>query len=186
MRSYKTEGIILRRQNFSEADRILTVFTRTQGKIKILAKGVRRIKSRRGPNVELFNQVTLFLHRGRNFDILTEAQAQNTFPQIRKKLELVGLAYYVCELVDGLCAENQPHPKVFELLVKILNELENNLIRKFELSLLSELGFLPASNAMSNIAGRPTSALVNLNTTFFIEQILERKLKTKSLFQNLF
>ncbi len=183
MRSYKTEGIVLKRQNFSEADRILTVFTRTHGKIKILAKGVRRIKSRRGPNIELFNHVTLFLHQGRNFDILTEAQAQNTFPQIRKKLELIGLAYYVCELVDGLCAENQPHPKVFELLIKILNELENNVIRKFELSLLSELGFLPASPDASQ--GRPTLSLVNLNTTFFIEQILERKLKTKTLFQNL-
>ncbi len=174
MRSYKTEGIVLKRQNFSEADRILTVFTRTHGKIKVLAKGVRRIKSRRGPNIELFNQVTLFLHQGRNFDILTEAQAQNTFPQIRKKLELIGLAYYVCELIDGLCAENQPHPKVFELLIKILNELENDLIHKFELSLLAELGFLPIGESVAN-----------LNTNLFIEQLLERKLKTKSLFQNL-
>lgn len=174
MRSYKTEGIILKRQNFSEADRILTVFTRKHGKIKILAKGVRRIKSRRGPNIELFNQTILFLHRGRNFDILTEAQTQNTFPQIRKKLELVGLAYYVCELVDGLCAENQPHPQVFELLVQTLTELENGLIRKFELTLLAELGFLGV--------GQP---VINLNTNLFIEQILERKLKAKTFLQKL-
>jgi len=66
MKSYKAEGIVIKRKNFGEADRILTVFTKKYGKIKVLAKGVRRITSRRGPNVELFNQVELVLHQGRN------------------------------------------------------------------------------------------------------------------------
>lgn len=169
MRSYKTEGIILKRSNFGEADRILTVFTKRHGKIKIIAKGVRRITSRRGPNVELFNLVILFVHRGRTFDILTEAQVVDTFQRIRKNLELIGLAYYVCELIDGLCAEHQPHPKVFDLLVKTLEELDLGLITKFETTLLLELGFLPISKANS------------IDTTSYIEHLLERRLKTRRL-----
>lgn len=174
MHTYKTEGIILKRTNFGEADRIITVFTRKHGKIKILAKGVRRITSRRSPNIELFNLATLFIHKGRTFDILTEAQTVETFENIRKKLELVGLAYYVCELIDGFCAEHQPHPNVYNLLVKTLQELDHGVIQTFETTLLSELGFLPRN--------RP---LVNINTVSYIEQLLERKLKTRRLLAKL-
>ncbi|MBI2036418.1 DNA repair protein RecO [Candidatus Microgenomates bacterium] len=173
MRSYKTEGIILKRTNFGEADRILTVFTKKYGKVKIMAKGVRRITSRRSPNIELFNLTTLYIHKGRTFDILTEAQVINTFPTIRKNLELVGLAYYVCELVDGLCAEHQPHAKVFDLLVNVLQELDNGVIANFEQELLQELGFLPRRQ------------LTTINTAAYIEQILERRLKTRHLLSKL-
>ncbi len=174
MRSYKTEGIILKRTNFGEADRIITVFSKKYGKVKIMAKGVRRITSKRGPNIELFNLVTLYIHRGRTFDILTEAQAQETFPKIRGNLNLVGLAYYVCELVDGLCAEHQPHDRVFQLLVDTLKELNSGLIYRFERELLSELGFL-----------RRDHPVPEFDMTSFIEQILERKLKTKNLLSRL-
>lgn len=174
MRSYKTEGIILKRSNFGEADRIITVFTKRHGKIRVLAKGVRRITSRRGPNIELFNLVTLFIHKGRNFDILTETQVQNTFPRIRKSLELIGLAYYVCELVDGLCAEHQPHLKIFDILVNTIQELETGLIRSFEINLLSELGFLPKDSSFNK-----------LDTVSYIERLLERRLKTKNFLSKL-
>ena len=59
-RTYKTEGIILKRINFGEADRILTSYTKHFGKISLLAKGVRKITSRKGGNIELFNQTVLF------------------------------------------------------------------------------------------------------------------------------
>lgn len=185
MRSYKTEGIIIKRSNFGEADRILTVFTKRYGKIKIIAKGVRRITSRRGPNVELFNLVTLFVHRGRTFDILTEAQVIDTFSHFRKNLNLVGLAYYVAELIDGLCAEHQPHPSVYHLSVSTLEELDHKLIQQFETTLLFELGFLPPRIVKGvTIRDRNSyddSVLSKLNTTTYIEHILERRLKTKRL-----
>ena len=173
MRSYKTEGIILKRTNFGEADRVLTVFTRKHGKIKVIAKGVRRITSRRSPNIELFNLVTLFIHKGRTFDILTEAQVIDTFSHIREKLEVIGLAYYCCELIDGLCAEHQPHPNVYHLLVETLNKLDKGLIERFETTLLSELGFLPLNRAL------------HIDTTSYIEQLLERRLKTRRLLAKL-
>src|SRR3989344_5481538 len=177
MRSYKTEGIILKRTNFGEADKILTIFTKRHGKIKVLAKGIRRITSRRSPNVELFNCVTLFVHQGKTFDILTEAQVSNTFSSIRKNLELVGLAYYICELVDGLCAEHQPQQRVYELLLSTLNELDHGLIQKFESTLLFELGFLPASPAGGQ--GGPAVSAQKIDTTAYIENLLERRIKSK-------
>jgi len=63
-RSYKAEGIILKRINFSEADKILTIFTKRHGKVRAIAKGVRRLTSRKAGSVELFNQAGLFLLEG--------------------------------------------------------------------------------------------------------------------------
>ncbi len=172
MKSYKTEGIVIKRKSFGEADRILTVFTKKYGKIKILAKGVRRITSRRGGNVELFNQVEMVIHSGRTFDILTEAQVVNSFSRIRKNLDLVGLGFHICEIVDGLCPEHQSHPKVYDLMLEVLNELDHGLIQKFEQNLLQELGYLSVEHR-------------EVNTTLFIENILERKLKTRRVIARL-
>lgn len=172
MKSYKAEGIIIKRKNFGEADRILTIFTKKYGKIKILAKGVRRINSRRGGNIELFNQVNLGIHMGRTFDILTEAEVINTFQNVRKNLDLVGLAFHVSEVVDGLCPEHQAHPKVYDLMLGILNELDHGLIQKFEQDLLQELGYLSLEHKQ-------------INTTLFIENILEKKLKTRRIISKL-
>lgn len=172
MKNFKTEGIVIKRRNFGEADRLVTLFTRKSGKIKVLAKGVRRINSRRGPNIELFNRGFFFIHKGRSFDILSEVQVNATHERIRKNLELIGLAYYVCELIDGLCAEHQPHPKIYDLLTETLGELDAGLIHVFEMTLLSELGFLPVASQ-------------HLPTTSFIENILERKIKSKKILSQL-
>lgn len=168
MKSYIVEGIVIKRKSFGEADRILTLFTKKYGKIKILAKGVRRITSRRGPNVELFNQVELSIHSGRTFDLLAEAQVLNTFSNVRKNLDLVGLAFHVCEIVDGLCPENQAHPKIYDLMLEVFKDLDHGLIHSFERNLLQELGYLPRQYA-------------EIDTTLFIEKILERKLKTRRI-----
>lgn len=172
MKSYKVEGIVIKRKNFGEADRILTIFTKKYGKIRVLAKGVRRITSRRGGNIELFNQVDLIIHSGRTFDILTEAQVINSFSSIRKNLDLVSLAFHVSEIVDGLCPEHQSHPKAYDLMLKVLNELDHGLIQAFEKNLLQELGYL--SNEHQEV-----------NTTLFIENILEKKLKTRRIIARL-
>lgn len=174
MRSYKAEGIIIRRREIGEADRLLTIFTRRYGKVKVIAKGVRRIKSRRGGHVELFNLVTVSLYRGARFDTLTEAEVCDTFPRIRENLDLIGLAYYVCELIDGLCAEHQPNQRVYELLLATMRELDSGIIARFEQTLLSELGFLPRHVPATRI-----------NATSFIEGILERKVKSKAFLEKL-
>ena len=181
MATYKTEGLILKRINFGEADKVLTIFTKHYGKICALAKGIRRITSRKGGNLELFNWVILFLFKGRNLDIITEAQVKDSFPGFRKDLKRIGIAYYFCELVDKLCPERQKNQEVFALLGQHLKGLEKkfddsnyqtNFIRDFEVKLLEELGFWPK--------GRPTE---DMDIKAFIEGIIEKRIKSRDFLQ---
>lgn len=179
MRTYKTEGIIIKRRNFGEADRILTVFTKRLGKVRIKAVGVRRITSRRSPHIELLNLSILSLHKGKSLPILTEAQTIEDFSSIKENLIKVGFAYHICELIDGLCPENQEQRRVFFLLEDVLNRLEKeddivSIIHEFEVELLTILGYYKPS-------WRPRS----VDTTSFIESILERRLKSKHLLPRL-
>lgn len=145
MPTFTTEGIIVKRSNFGEADRILTIVTPFKGKIKVLAKGVRRITSRRGGNVEMLNKVKIQVFHGRGLDLLTEAESFLTFPKIKNDLLLSSYGSHLAELSDRLLPEEQPNPQVYNLLVTALELLEKNprqiFIRAFEVKLLSVLGF---------------------------------------------
>lgn len=145
MLGFKTEGIILKRRNLGEADRILTVFSLHRGKISVLAKGVRRITSRRAGNVELLNRVMMYLHPGKNFLILTEAIALDTFAKLKEDLTLSTYAFHILELTDKLTAENQENRVLYEHLVEVLKRLSRNprqiLVRAYEAKILTNLGF---------------------------------------------
>jgi hypothetical protein len=123
MRNFRTEGIIIKRRNYGEADRILTVLTRDYGKISIKAAGVRKITSRRSAHIELLNHTILHLYKKTNFNILTEAKMMEDFSAIKEDFQKVGLAYHLCELIDGLCPENQENSTVYFLLRKTLDRL---------------------------------------------------------------
>lgn len=145
MRGFKTEGVVLKRSDFGEADRILTVFTLQKGKIAVLAKGVRRITSRRAGNVELLNRVVIYLHQGKGMPILTEATTLETYSKLKEDLTLSTYAYHIIELVNKLTAENQGNKILYEYLVEVLRRLERKprqiLIRAFEAKILTNLGF---------------------------------------------
>jgi len=180
MRTFKTEGIIVRRRNFKDADRILTVLTPNNGKIVIRASGIRKIPSRRSPHVELLNHSSLTLYKGNAFPVLTEAQTINNFALIKEDLQKIGLAYHLCELIDGLCAEGQENRQVFSLLKGTLMRLsteENslNLINNFQTELLHALGFWNKQSVLAK----------EIDMDHFVENILERKLKSKSIFAKL-
>jgi len=183
LRSYKTTGIIIKRTNYSEADRILTIFTKHHGKIKVIAKGVRKITSRRGGNVELFNLAEITLHEGKNFDLLTEANVLESFLFIRQDLHKIGWSYYLCELIDGLCPEKQENSRIFDLLLSVLLDFNKDSVKHYELeqkinyfetSLLKELGFWPKDKEL------PISQIES-----FLENLLERKLKSKNFLKKL-
>lgn len=169
MRAFKTEGIVLKRKNFGEADRILTIFTPYNGKISVLAKGVRRITSRRAGNVELLNRVSIFLHQARGMPILTEASTLDTYQKIKDNLRLSTVAFHIIELVDKLTAENQESKILYEQLVEVLKRLEKNprqiLIRAFEVKILSNQGFIsfqnPELSDQSYLGGRILKELEN-------------------------
>ncbi|MBI2033142.1 MAG: DNA repair protein RecO [Candidatus Levybacteria bacterium] len=173
MRYIKDEGIVIRRRNIGEADRILTIFTKWHGKISIKAAGVRKITSRRASSIELLNHIHASLYKGKGMPVLTEVVTVDDYSSIKNDLKKVGLAYHICEIVDGLCAENQEQRFIFTQLQRILSVLAEGKvnmaqIREFELSILIHLGFYAKSKDTST-----------LNTNNFIEHILERRLKAR-------
>ena len=174
LRTFKETGIILKRRNVGEADRILTVLTQNLGKIKVKAPGVRRILSRRSPHIEPLNLsiLTLYKSSSASFPILTEAAPLERFASIKKDLKLIGFAYYLCELVSSLCPQNQENREVFFLLKNTLFRLTDgnnslSLVSYFEKELLSSLGFW-----------KEASLLKTKDSKEVIEGILERRLKT--------
>jgi DNA repair protein RecO (recombination protein O) len=115
---------VLRRQDFGEADRVLTLYSPTLGKVRAIAKGVRRPKSRLGGNVELFTHVNVLVAQGRNLDIVTQAQAVLPFHGIRDDLWKAAYASYAAELVDRFTEERLENRAIFELLLEVLTHLD--------------------------------------------------------------
>lgn len=144
MPSYTTPGLILKRKNFGEADRIVIALTQRFGKISIIARGVRRIKSRRAGNIEVLNVANLHLFKAKAYT-LTEAEAVETFQKIKSNLTLSTTAFHIIELVDRLVPEDQKNERLFELTVSALKLLQDHprqiFVRAFEVKLLSLLGF---------------------------------------------
>ena len=143
---FRTEGIILSRKNFGEADRILSIYTRDYGKITVLAHGVRRPKSRKAGHVEIGNWCKVFIARGKNLDILTEVELIKAFGIADFESAKANKIYHLLELVETLTAKEQKNRFVFHLLVQFLDAIttENdfNLISSvFKIKLLSNLGF---------------------------------------------
>lgn len=180
MKNFKTDGIVIKRRNYGEADRIITLLTKDHGKLQVKAKGIRKITSRRSPHVELLNYTQITVYKGKAYPILIEAQMKEDYAKIKRDLQKIGLAYHICELVDGLCPENQENEAVFNLLRKTLSELEVEqdllaVIHEFEIELLTILGYWHDTLGLT----------AKLDTGYFIENIIERKLKSKSIFAKL-
>ena len=164
-RSYKAQAIILKRTNFSEADRLITVFTKRHGKLKLIAKGIRKLTSRKKGHLELFTHAQLQIAKTKSIDIITEAETINNFPQLRKNLNRVRIAYLLAELIDQLTAEGQEHTQVYDLLLHSLTILNSqtapkNFITNFEKQLLQFLGFgLPPKHDRASIEQHITSII---------------------------
>lgn len=149
MPTYKSDAIVLKKRNFAEADRILTLLTQKKGKITVLAKGVRRLKSRKGGNLDLLNCCELLLARGRDLDLIVEAQVKNSFLPLKKDLFKTSLSYFACEIVDALTGEGQENRQLFWLLKDFLKHLAKEpekekqklLLLAFEFKVIDLSGF---------------------------------------------
>ncbi|MGC8959150.1 MAG: DNA repair protein RecO [Chloroflexia bacterium] len=147
-RLYQTEGIILRRSDVGEADRILTLYTPERGKIRLLAKGVRRPGSRLAGHVELLAHSAFLVARGRNLDIVTQAQTRQAFPALRQDLERIGWGCYIAELLDRMAPEQEENYPAYLLLLEALELLDRGgngemVARSFEMHLLGYMGYRP-------------------------------------------
>ena len=147
-RVYKTEAIILKRINLGEADNIITLYTPNLGKIKAVAKGVRKPKSKLSGHLEPFTRSALLIAQGRNLDIITQSQTIDSFLPLKTSLWHTSCAIYIAELVDQFTAEQVEDYPFYQLLQSTLRWLcearsSELVLRYFELHLLSHLGYEP-------------------------------------------
>ncbi len=147
---YNTDAIILRRRDFGEADRLLTVYTPHRGKLRLVAKGVRKTKSKKAGHIELFTHAALQVAAGRNLDILTQADTVQAYRALREDLDKISHAYYLVELVDKFTEEHDPSYPIFELLALTLARLADGspneqflALRFMEIHILGLTGFQP-------------------------------------------
>jgi len=150
MPTHRVEGIVIKRTNYSEADRILTIFTKNRGKVAAIAKGSRKITSRKGGHIELLSHSLFSLAEGKNLYVVSEAETIEPFREIKENLDKSGLGYYIAEFINEFVREEQRSYPLFRLCLMALGFLndasegaERVLVRAFELKALAELGFAP-------------------------------------------
>lgn len=164
MRTSKYTAIILKRSNFGDAHKIITVFSKEIGKTKLIAKGVRRIKSRRSPHLELFNLTSLQVYK----DIIAEAKIIDDFSLLKSDLKTTGYLFYLSEVLDKILPEHQPHEEIFNVLTGRLKTLHTlNDLKNIVIELMWNLGYLPRGEY-------PKESL-----TDFVESVVERKIRSK-------
>ncbi|MBI2858864.1 MAG: DNA repair protein RecO [Chloroflexi bacterium] len=147
-RSYNTEAVVLRRIESGEADRIITLFTPEHGKVKAIARGVRKPKSKLAGTVEMFTHCSLQISRGHGLDVIGQGEAIHPFLPLKTDLNRSSCAFYLVDLVNRFTEERQENAQLFGLLVSKLVELcdaaaTEIVIRHFEVDLLQLMGYRP-------------------------------------------
>ncbi len=158
MRHKHLTGIVIKRINFNEADRMITLFSKNAGKIKIIGKGLRRITSKRAPHLEIFTQVNVLVNESYNkMPYITECQLINNFENLRGNINRIAIAFHLCEIIDKLLPDREKNEELYgyflEALKKLENEKSNSILRQeiylFINHLMVILGYLESGNKLS-------------------------------------
>jgi DNA repair protein RecO (recombination protein O) len=145
---YRDEGIVLRTHKLGEADRIVSVLTRHHGKVRAVAKGVRKTKSRFGARLEPPTHIQLQLYEGRGeLHIIDQAETLDHFRAIREDLDRLTRAVSMLEAGDQLGLEGEPNPALYQMLLGALRALAGHsgplVLPGFFLKVLALEGFRP-------------------------------------------
>jgi len=155
-RSFRVEAVVLRHADYGEADRLLTLYTRQLGKTRALAKGARKIASRKAGHIEPFTHVRLQLAKGRDMLLITQADTVDAYQPLRENLILTSQAAYILELLDRFTYEDElENSSIFRLLTDTLARLASKadpwlVTRYYEMRLLDNLGFRPQLQECAN------------------------------------
>jgi len=168
-RKYSSTGLVIRRRNFSEADRLITLYTRDHGKITLLAKGVRRPKSRKRGHLEMFSSISFLAAKTKSMDLLTEVETREVF-DYGQDMRLISVAYFVVETVDKLTREGEANERLYFHLLENMRSLSSTSgLRQyrdnFTKEILEMLGYWPENTNMPD----PDSVL---------ESVAERKINS--------
>lgn len=156
------QGIVLRSFPFGEADRVVVILSPNHGKLRTVAKGIRKTKSRFGGRLEPFTHVDLVLYEGRNLDTITQVAVIETFAHVRDDLDRVMAAGTMVEAVDAVASEGEPSLRLFLLLQRGLKALDAgeagpDLVTAFLLKLAEVIGLAPALDSCASCGRRAES-----------------------------
>lgn len=167
MALYRDQGIVLRTYKLGEADRIVSFITERHGKVRAVAKGVRKTKSKFGARLEPTSHVALQLYEGRELDIVTQAESIDHFKAIREDLDRLTRAVTMLEAVDQLSLERQPNPDLYRMLLGALRTVAARnsalVVAGFHWKILALEGFRPQVDGC--VVCDATDALVAFDPT---------------------
>jgi DNA repair protein RecO (recombination protein O) len=124
MKIYRDEGVVLRTHKLGEADRIVVLMTAAHGKVRAVAKGVRKTKSRLGGRLEPPTRASLLLYHGRDLDVVTQAESLEHYPALRQDLDRLTDALSLAEAVDQVAQEGEPNRPLYRMLTGALQTLD--------------------------------------------------------------
>ncbi len=148
----RTEGIVLRSIPYKETTRLITLYTRTLGKLTLIGHGAQSIKSRFGATLQLLShvQAVIYIRPTRSIQILSDCSHVRIYKGISDDLTKLAVGQRICEFVLSLTEEGQDSPEIFDLLVQVLNALDSPNVDAvllklyFQIQLMELLGFAPA------------------------------------------
>jgi len=151
MTLYRDRGVVLRTYKLGEADRIVVLLTERHGKVRAVAKGVRKTKSRFGSRLEPHSHVSLLMYEGRELDIVNQAEYIEHHPKVREDLSRLAKATALLEAVDQVAQEREPSSLLYRMLAGALRSLEAAdsplLVAGFYWKLLAAEGVAPIVDA---------------------------------------
>lgn len=155
---YKSGAIILKTSDLREADKLVNVFSATDGKVRAVARGVKKPRSSLRACIQPFSQSLLHFHRGKDLDIITQGRIINFYGQAREDIQKMLYAVYMMELLDKSLLEHMPLPQLYAATLEVLDYLNDHafnplVIRFFELKLLVSLGYAPILNQCVQCGG---------------------------------
>jgi DNA repair protein RecO (recombination protein O) len=201
----RTKAIVLKRSNYKEADRLITLYTEQKGKITVIAKGIRKITSTKRGHMELFNLIDMQAVDHKGWYILTQVESIKTYSAMKDSSTITPYGYYICEIFEKLVPEAEPSEILFRLLSKTLDYVDKSpsltILNAFNLKLLKILGFYSRSqikNSSHLLVGYLNQIEMDTYETIrskgypqaiekqahmflrnFTESVLEREIKTK-------
>ena len=140
---YKTQGIIIKRTNSGEVDRLLTIYTKDFGKILVRAKSVRKNQSKLKGHLELFLQSHFLIAPGKNLDIITGAETIERFSELHQGLPCLAAAYYLSEVINKTMAGPEKDIQIWQLILSAFEKLNQKepdiraIVNDFEKTLAS-------------------------------------------------
>jgi len=154
---YRDTGVVLRTYKLGEADRIVVLMTAGHGKVRAVAKGVRKTKSRFGGRLEPTSHVSLLLYEGRELDIVSQVDTIDAFGVFRDDLDRLGHAMAMLEAIDQLAQEREPSVRLYQMLLGGLRSLAASpaplLVPAFFWKLLAAEGLRPEIDACVSCGG---------------------------------